>query len=566
MSYHDKEAFNKKCHQVATTYLNKHSALIAKLTKTSSSFKTAKSIANIDSLGMDDSLYPEEQADNCFQQILPIVLNFLIECMLTESKKPLFDELMPIVNEYYGITGAFDDPLYRIILQCLSNCYSNSKYSVVAVSCRDQEGNTPLHLAVISGDVEIVKALLVNGAQPNIVNNAGKTSVSESFDKPEIFNILLQYPGFHYSPTDLCEAVRLRRKKVVAQLLSKKSEIIFQADSNGKTALYIAVENDHKAMVELLLTHDADMHRLNLSENQTPFSLAFSLERNDIFQIFLDHLSFQSEDLRHVFFEAIIQERIKDVELILKKANEDLKTGLISGYYSKYDSEHYGKGPLYLAVEENYFKMAELLLLHGADVHQRYKKQDTPFALAYTHKDKLIFSELMLEMAPLSKSLGCVLLDAAEQNDLATIKQLLSKNVNFREDPNATGIKNWSRDGKLVLHYAVENNNAEMVSILREHGADPNQRTSKKDLSAIEFATAEKIWSMVKALGGEVPAFADELASVGIESKETWILYNRKRDEAGQQRRKVAACVEETELSELSTISISSSSRGSWTG
>jgi hypothetical protein len=49
------------------------------------------------------------------------------------------------------------------------------------LSCRDDEGDTPLHLACFAGKVEIVQYLLGQGADTTLQNDAGRTLIQEAY-------------------------------------------------------------------------------------------------------------------------------------------------------------------------------------------------------------------------------------------------------------------------------------------------------------------------------------------------------------------------------------------------
>ncbi|XP_029979999.1 BRCA1-associated RING domain protein 1 isoform X2 [Sphaeramia orbicularis] len=125
-----------------------------------------------------------------------------------------------------------------------------------AVMKRNHKGETPLHLAAIKGDVEAVKELLDQGADPNLKDNAGWTP--------------------------LHEACNLGHLKVVEVLVSKGALLNTPGYEND-SPLHDAVRNGHPAIARLLLQLGASQNVLNLY-GKKPADYAASLEMLEIFQ------------------------------------------------------------------------------------------------------------------------------------------------------------------------------------------------------------------------------------------------------------------------------------------
>ncbi|XP_035460042.1 BRCA1-associated RING domain protein 1 isoform X1 [Scophthalmus maximus] len=125
-----------------------------------------------------------------------------------------------------------------------------------AVMKRNHKGETLLHLAAIKGDVEAVKELLDQGADPNLKDNAGWTP--------------------------LHEACNLGHVEVVEALISRGALLNTPGYEND-SPLHDAVRNGHPAIVKLLLQHGASQNVLNLY-GKRPADYAVSLEMREIFQ------------------------------------------------------------------------------------------------------------------------------------------------------------------------------------------------------------------------------------------------------------------------------------------
>ena len=99
---------------------------------------------------------------------------------------------------------------------------------------RNAEGQTPLHLAVINGHVEVMRLLLAEGADPSVQDANGRTILHEMARSRELATVkeLLQI-----------EAVR---------------SLLNVLNTQGHTPLHLAVINGHVKVMRLLLAEGAD--------------------------------------------------------------------------------------------------------------------------------------------------------------------------------------------------------------------------------------------------------------------------------------------------------------------
>ncbi|XP_038869980.1 BRCA1-associated RING domain protein 1 [Salvelinus namaycush] len=107
-----------------------------------------------------------------------------------------------------------------------------------AVVKRNHKGETPLHLAAIKGDVETVKELLDQGADPNLKDNAGWTP--------------------------LHEACNLGHQGVVEVLVERGGVLLNTPGYKNDSPLHDAVRNGHTGIAMLLLQHGASQSVLNM--------------------------------------------------------------------------------------------------------------------------------------------------------------------------------------------------------------------------------------------------------------------------------------------------------------
>lgn len=118
------------------------------------------------------------------------------------------------------------------------------------VDAQDQFQTTPLHFAVAKSDLDTVRALLENGANPNLTTSTGQTA-------------LMKAVYVTASPYAL----------PIVTLLLQHNAKPSQRSKDGKTALHIAVSYRNAAAIQLLLDHNVDMNCVDSAGN-TPVILA----------------------------------------------------------------------------------------------------------------------------------------------------------------------------------------------------------------------------------------------------------------------------------------------------
>jgi uncharacterized protein len=139
-----------------------------------------------------------------------------------------------------------------------------------AVAAKDKNGDTPLHLAALHGQVDVAQILLDAGADVNAKNNYGPFTPG---DLGQLFATsnhqdpvsLLSAHGVDqrdmkngYTPLDLAE-FSVAHKKLTALLVGKGADVNAQA-SSGATPLFWAVMRDQKDDIEFLLNHGANVN------------------------------------------------------------------------------------------------------------------------------------------------------------------------------------------------------------------------------------------------------------------------------------------------------------------
>ncbi|CAB0039932.1 unnamed protein product [Trichogramma brassicae] len=203
-----------------------------------------------------------------------------------------------------------DNSYMRIAKMFFKTC--NDINQPVQVDARDKWGNTPLHLAWhrYKGSKVIAEILLRNGANPNLANAEGLTSLNmilqNFFDVDdlveEFFEIcndvqqtIMVDARDKWGRTPLRMALSSGRKKVAEALLRIGADPNI-TDEYGTTALHFICRqgDDYDDLGEILFKISDEKHQLlqvNAQDNcgSTPLHLAFSRKRKNLMELLLRH-------------------------------------------------------------------------------------------------------------------------------------------------------------------------------------------------------------------------------------------------------------------------------------
>ena len=151
----------------------------------------------------------------------------------------------------------------------------------------DKYGSTPLHLATIRGHTDVVQLLLENGAMPDMPDKEGKTALhwaaTANFGRQQVVELLLNRgakPNMAdlHGRTPLHVAAMRGHKDVVQMLLNGSAEpnIKSQPSQQGVTPLHCAVIQNRKEVVQLLINGGAEP---NMADQNGRTALTLALQR-----------------------------------------------------------------------------------------------------------------------------------------------------------------------------------------------------------------------------------------------------------------------------------------------
>ncbi|KAF5296333.1 hypothetical protein FQA39_LY12550 [Lamprigera yunnana] len=362
-----------------------------------------------------------------------------------------------------------------------------------------RNNNSCLHWAVNVADQEIVKILLDNGADVGLLNSTGETPLmfAERLQFNNIVSIINQQETFEKCK-DLFEAVENGHVYTVQTLVNNGLDINSQ-NENGETLLLIAIRCVHIPIMDWLISKGAkidivsnrsssalhfaacmgdcvsvrclieggvDVNILN-SDGDTAIALALRHEKISIAEILLDHnaeiyvtppRNFKHSCLHYAVksgSEAIVL-RILESGYNVDKVNADATTALHEAIYCKN------------------FNLVQLLIKHGANVNIEVQNESyLDKAISCNMIDlvkMLLFKGARLHKINVGNN-GTPLVKAVIENKRSIAKLLIENGA----DVHVRDI--W---GEYILHSAVRNGFDEIIEDILDSGFDIDKKSDEE--------------------------------------------------------------------------------------
>jgi cytohesin len=398
-------------------------------------------------------------------------------------------------------------------------------------SVESDEGDTPMHVAAGDGNVEIARALLEAGADPDVDNKAGVRPIQKAagggwLDTVELlldagatadtrdemgrtplheaasaeeeeedgFSVDEQESGPQNNPEGTIQVLVEAGVDVNAQQKAKESSPLVDLapdqledfEGKGDTPLHCAASASTYGFsgpsgfvqnVEVLLESGAEVNARNAA-NQTPLHLAAESGNTEVVKILIQAgAELDLQQTKDVGFSGegdtpilkAVDEANLETILALAEAGADLELASADGYT-----------PLGRAVESKEIEIASLLLDEGADPNA-----PTPTGTP--------LNEILLEGGSEDGEI--------DEEDLELMRLLLEHGA----DPNVQSGEKYAAGGthqtdsahqidpvdSCPLHLAAAVGTVEVVELLLDHGADPTVVYEENGKTAVEVAEEE---------------------------------------------------------------------------
>jgi ankyrin repeat protein len=390
-----------------------------------------------------------------------------------------------------------------------------------------EHGHTSLTLAVLGGDVEIVKLLINKGADVNKPNLTGDSALHLATLKGNAAMVELlinKGAGLNILNSKGDHALHLAAGEgnaAIVKLLIDKGVTVDIKDSKGNTALHFAAVMGNAEIVELLIAKGADLDKEDLQGN-TALHIAAGEGRAEIVELLINKgadLNRQDSTGSTALHVAAGEGKVAIVKLLIDKGAALNIQNLE------------GETALHVAAGEGNAAIVELLIAKGADIDIKDNQGKTPLDLAVEMGDRDMLITLLVENA---KHLGYI--DARKEyalhlavksgNNKAIVELLKDESINkneFNEEGKTVlhlavercgieivksiihfKVNLTMRDdsGKAALHLAVERGDSDIVKCLVENGAPLDRQTSQASQgnTALHLAASKGNTAIVKLL------------------------------------------------------------------
>lgn len=323
----------------------------------------------------------------------------------------------------------------------------------------DENGQTPLHVAVINRNKGAVLKLLEMGADPYIYDYYGNLPLNYTQDK--IIRSFFRTKGIpEPATTPLHEAVQAGDIVTTQKILSDPSTLINAIDVNGYTPLHWACMFGHTEIVKLLIRSRANLNALDQSGYPPiDYTESFPTIRRLLLQ---NHAQNIDEFIHHDLCKTALHDAVKQTNLTQLKRLLKQDSSIIN------QTDRQGRSPLFFAVYLNDMKSVEALIKAGADINLANRQGNTPLVQAIQDSNEPMVRYLIEAGADINfcdEEWNTALHKACLANNELMVQILIEAGA----DLNLT-----NKLGNTPLVLAIQDGNEPMVRILLQAGADIN--------------------------------------------------------------------------------------------
>lgn len=328
--------------------------------------------------------------------------------------------------------------------------YADSKGHTDIVKVLKEKGAKDSDLVMImnavrTGQPDVVKKLLNDGMDPNIIDNHNESplmvATRAGFD--EVVKVLLE---FHANPN------------IIHVVAPGDDGIEFDVKyRRGMTALMYAAEDNQYGIMKLLLEYGADLNTTD-AEGKTP--LIFMAKANSLEMVKILLAKGADPNVKPLYGRTALMYAIEH------KNDEMIKELVAKGADLK-SADRISSTTLMQAVLTGDLDLVKMCIEKGVDINAQEQNGETALMLAIQNDYDEIANLLLdqgVNVNAVSQGDMSALVYAIIRGNCSLVKTLLAKGVDF----------NIESQGGTAIKYAIARGNLEILGVLLEEGANPN--------------------------------------------------------------------------------------------
>ena len=352
----------------------------------------------------------------------------------------------------------------------LANGYYNDMdpFKDNPINARNEEGETPLHMAVRNGKPKLVDAYIEAGADIYLRNNEGQyvlhsaamggnASVVECLTKAGLSIDVQDEQG----ETPLFTAIRYEQNQLLSTLSADFDiENINVRNVNGESPFFVAVQAGNIEAMNILIENKADV---NMKDNRGRTPMDYIVQSIDMTRRLLETSHARMDDAEDLNAQL---DHLMQVKYTLwtngGKQSEHLASELTSEMANEYSERRKiaMENELIEAIVSDNQEAVLQLIESGVDLNA---KREGGFPLS--KEREMAFMEDFQPMGCTPTRYPDLLHVAVEHSNPEIVKMMIEAGAHSIET---------NEYGQTILHIASMNGNAEMMQVLVQSGLDPN--------------------------------------------------------------------------------------------
>ncbi|KAF3692142.1 B-cell lymphoma 3 protein [Channa argus] len=222
----------------------------------------------------------------------------------------------------------------------LAHQTENLLSGIALATHQDEDGDTPLHIAVVQGELAVVSTLihflLLAQRSPDIYNNLRQTPLHLAVitQQPDMVDALLRAGADpaaldRHGQTSFHLCCEYNQYECLSVVLSSSPTCLEIKNFDGFTPLHLAVLRGHKDLARMLLDGGADINAMDIKSGQTPLMHAVESNNPDMVHFLIENgcdVNSQSYSGNTSLHSACGRGQVDTVRLLLKSgADSSLK-------------------------------------------------------------------------------------------------------------------------------------------------------------------------------------------------------------------------------------------------